>query len=239
LIISLTSYAHRFNTIEATLRCLLSQSVSPDVVILWISKDDRNVLPQGVQNLRSSHFVIETTEDIRSYTKIIPCLQAAPKAFIVTADDDAYYPENWLETLVNRYNHHDNIVPCNRAHKIRVGEDGEMLSYADWEQETESQEASRYIFPTGVGGVLYKPGVFYSDVTNKERFQRLCPTADDVWLFWMSALNGNMSRTSGLQNRPVTWPSSQLTSLRTTNMPRGAGNDTQIANMRSAYGHPL
>jgi hypothetical protein len=212
--------------------------VAPDLVTLWIGKNDATSLPKKLRILKSPRFVIEVTDDIRSYTKIIPCLMRAPDAYIVTCDDDIYYPPDWLESLLASYKPGAKVISCNRAHLIRLNGAGDPLSYADWEHNTTFAGTSRCIFPTGVGGVLYAPKGFHQDVTRVAQFQKLCPTADDVWLYWMAALNGYQFKTTGMQNRPITWPLSQRTSLRLLNMPRGGGNDIQIRNMIAEYGRP-
>jgi hypothetical protein len=109
------------------------------------------------------------------------------------------------------------------------------LPYSQWEGSVAEGEPSRLTFPTGNGGVLYEPGIFHSDVTRAEIFRDLCPTADDIWLYWMAALNGARFRKIGPQRRIITWASSQQVALYKTNH---IANDTQIVNMITRYGFP-
>jgi hypothetical protein len=238
LLVSLTSYPPRFKTLEATIRCLLAQNVQPDAVILWITEDDIRRLPKGVRRLRSPRFLIEPAPELRSYKKIIPCLRKAPRAFIVTCDDDAYYPRTWLSELLDTYEPGSKVVACNRAHRILLDTEGNIRPYLQWEMETKSGDAAGNIFPTGIGGVLYEPGVFYSDVISEHLFRQLCPSADDIWLYWMAALNGNAFLTTARMNEPITWPASQQTALSGSNAFFGSGNDEQIQRMVAAYGMP-
>src|SRR5579864_6248399 len=90
LVVSLTSYPPRFPTVALTLRCLLTQSIKPDHVILWIAHADEARLPPEVLALRALGLEIRSTEDLRSFKKIVPALRDFPDAFIVTADDDVY-----------------------------------------------------------------------------------------------------------------------------------------------------
>ena len=103
LIVSLTSYAARFGTLGLTLRCLLTQSVKPDRVILWLAPEDIVRLPMPIRALTRHGLDIRETRDLRSYTKIIPALRAFPDAIIVTADDDLFYERHWLLALVRAW----------------------------------------------------------------------------------------------------------------------------------------
>jgi hypothetical protein len=112
----------------------------------------------------------------------------------VTADDDIYYPQNWLELLYQSYLREPQFVHCHRARRITFQETGEIDSYNNWPQCISTGEASVLNFLTGVGGVLYPPGSLYQDVLKSDLFMRLCPTADDVWFWAMAVLNDRKIR---------------------------------------------
>ena len=158
----------------------------------------------------------------------------APGAYIVTADDDVYYPADWLEKLVA---HADAGVVCHRAHRVTLGADGMPRSYGDWQRNIAAPDASALIFPTGVGGVLYAPGVFHPDVTNAALFQHLAPSADDVWLYFMHRLAGSRPAKIGGRFRITEWPGTQAQNLRGGNLV-GDGNDRAVQAMVARYGFP-
>ena len=106
VVVSLTSYPPRFPYLDKTIKSLLDQSVKADHTLLWIAVDDIEHLPEAVRSLTSHGLQIKTCEDIRSYKKIIPALEAFPEATIVTADDDVYYKPDWLEGLVELHKAH-------------------------------------------------------------------------------------------------------------------------------------
>ena len=64
---------------------------------------------------------------------------------------------------------------------------------------------------------------------------RLCPEADDVWLYWMVRRNSRFELHSGHQYEQVNWPGSQAVSLWKQNR---QGNDVQIEAMIKTYGLP-
>ncbi|TMV66648.1 hypothetical protein FGG78_33355, partial [Thioclava sp. BHET1] len=48
LVVTLTSFAGRFQVLEKTLNCLIYQSVRPDRLVLWLAAQDYAKLPQTI-----------------------------------------------------------------------------------------------------------------------------------------------------------------------------------------------
>ncbi len=237
LIVSLTSVPRRFRSLHYTLKCLLDQSVPADAVVLWLSEEDLGQLPASVTSLRAAGLSIRTAPDTGSYRKIVPALEAFPGAYIATADDDAYYGRHWLEGLVREIRVGERQIVCHRAHGIRLNAQGIPLPYVQWEYELRRPEVSRRVFPTGVGGVLYPPGVFHGDVLNAGLYREICPTADDLWLYWMALRGGAVCRKVGLRRGVILWPGSQRVNLSQINVMKH-GNDRQIGNLIAHFGFP-
>ncbi|MDM0067679.1 class I SAM-dependent methyltransferase [Variovorax sp. J31P207] len=237
LLVSVTSYPKRFNTLELTLRRILQQSVQADETILWVAQEDRDQIPQGVLALQRSGLSIRVTEDLRSYKKIIPALKASPASFILTLDDDTAYPLDVIEPLVANYRRSDEIL-CRRAHRVAFDENGEVLPYKRWQFQTEVEESSPNLFPTGVGGILYPPGSLHPDVLDQATFTALAPLADDVWLYWMEWLAGSTVRRVGPAYLVQPWPGCDEQGLWTSHNSAG-GNDKAILGLGARYGSPF
>lgn len=234
LILSLTSYPARFRTLHLTLACLLDQSVKPDRVILWIARGDMSKLPVLVLDLRSRGLELRACDDLRSFKKLVPALEAFPDAFIATADDDVYYSRDWLEALVDGAK--ESVITCHRAHRIKRTAVG-MAPYLDWEfdvQDDASRRPSSDLLPTGVGGMLYPPNSLDSRVTNRDQFLRLCPDGDDLWFYWCARTIGTRHKKVGGKMRLVAWPGSQDSSLWDYN--EAGGNDRMIAALEREFG---
>ncbi len=235
LVVSLTSYPPRFPTLANTIRSLLDQSVAPDRMTLWLAHEDWDRLPVEVERLQSHGLEILTCDDIGSYKKIIPLLDASRDQFIATCDDDVYYDPQWLATLVQGYGRLDPSIVCRRAHRPKRDAAGRMMPYQSWDWDVINHRISATdIFPTGVGGILYPPGCFADEVTDREAFMRLCPRGDDIWLYWMGRRAGSLYRQSGPRFRAIEWPTTQRTSLFSGNARNG--NDIQIRAISEAYG---
>jgi hypothetical protein len=248
-IVSLTSYGKRLSaTAPYTVITLLHQSVKPDKVVLWVGHDDKDNIPEILWELEEKGLELRFCDDLMSYTKIIPSLLEFHEDYIITADDDVYYPENWLERLVTLSEERPNKIICHRAHGIKVDKNRAALPYKKWDRWIEpaayfalrGRSVPRHrpeaVFPTGVGGVLYPPGCFHKDVADKELFMKLAPRADDIWLWAMAVINkeyfGGESPYVVIpggysENLQFVEPEQQESALWSYNV-RKHGNDTQF-----------
>lgn len=236
LIVSLTSYPVRFKTLPKTLKCLLNQSVIPDKVVLWIAFEDEKYLTKEIKEF--SNLEIRFCENLNSYKKIIPALQEFKDAFIVTADDDLYYRFNWLEELVTAFNGNYNEVICHRAHKIVLNENNLPMPYLNWEHPKSETNSEKLIFPTCGAGALFPPKIFFNAVMNKHLFQALCPTADDIWLWWMVRMNNGTFRKTGKEKLMLNSSKYNQIGLWHTNLNLG-GNDRQMQAMIDKFQFPV
>lgn len=243
LIISLTSFPQRMYEIHFTIYSLLTQTVKPAKVILWLGEEQfpnkEKDIPEKVLKLKENGLTIGWYKNLRSYTKLIPALENYPNNIIVTADDDIYYEKDWLEKLLKSSEENKDCIICHRAHRVKINKDA-LAPYKKWPKKIKSNKASYLNFLTGVGGVLYPPNCLYKDVLNKELFIELAPKADDVWFWAMAALNHtktvvakncireltyvNPERERGLTNEITLFSSNKK-----------GGNDEQITNVINHY----
>lgn len=234
LVVSLTSYSARFGVLSKTIKSLLSQSIRPDRTVLWIAHNDFAEIPTAVLNLEHHGLEIRVCEDIRSYKKIVPSLRQWPRAYIVTADDDFYYEPKWLEKIVGGVVPDQKVIVCRRAHRpILAGLS--FAPYANWDWDVVTDEDVRDdLFPTGGAGALYPPGSLAPEVLDQELFTRICPTADDVWLYFMGRRAGSRYRQVGGGFAQVSWPGAEAASLLQTNL--AGANDVQIKSVKEYFG---
>lgn len=240
LVISLTTYPARIDTVNQTIKTLLNQSFKPKKIVLVLGEDKflnkENDLPENLKTLLNDKFeILWTSKDLRSYTKLIPTLKKYPNDIIVTADDDIIYPKDWLENLYNAYKKSPNMIHCHRAHGIICDKKKGILPYLNWNWEMINVKPSFNNFLTGVGGVLYPPKTLYKDILNNELFIKLCPTADDIWFWAMAVLNG--TKINVVKNnyyKLIKIDSVQKETLAQYNVSNG-GNDKQLQNVIEYY----
>lgn len=238
LVVTLTSYPPRFPHLGKTLRSLLDQTVMPDNVILWLAHADIDKLPNDVRALEACGLEIRGCDDLRSYKKLIPALREDPNRYFVTADDDVYYPPDWLFDLVGTAIEHPSEVIAFRAHIALLDEDGGFLPYRNWilaTDRTRVTDPAHRLFPTGVGGILYPPHCFAEDIDREDLFLSLAPHGDDIWFFWQARAGGTNYRRVATWFDIIEWPSTQGVALYERNM-MGDGNDRQIEAMAEHYG---
>ena len=245
LIVTLTSYPARISTISETLISLLDQNLKPEKVILWLAEEQfpnrEKDLSEKIIQLKNFGLEIKWCRDLKSYKKLIPALETEKNKIYVTADDDIFYPKNWLKNLYEDYQKDKNSIFCHRIHKITFDESGKVKPYQDWKKcliKGEEKENDVLFFTTG-GGVLFPPNCFYQDVLDEELFKKLCPLADDLWFWMMIVLNrkkikivkNNVYRiknNGGTQEEEPLWK-----------INREAGfNDEQLQNLMKHYAIP-
>lgn len=237
LVITLTSYPARFPNLHKTLRTLLDQTVRPDRTVLWLSRDDEPLVPERVRELTRHGLEIRTCDDLKSYKKLVPALREWPECYLLTADDDLSYEPTWVETLVSSVNPSTPRVLCRRAHRLRWAPPGELLPYRDWDRcVVTGPDPSGDILPTTGAGVLYPPGSLPALACDEALFMELCPTADDIWFYWMVRLNGWSISQVGGPCELVEWYGNGGPGLFAHN---GTANDGQAQAMLSRFGSPL
>ena len=191
IIVSLTSYRERFKDLPITLYSLLNQSLKPDRIILWLNEDceDLAYLPYEITQFIKNGLEIRFVKDIGSYTKVIPAFKEFKRSIILTADDDIYYPKDWLEKLYLSYIAHPEDIHVHRAHRANLS-----LPYEKWEKHVNEESARFDNFLTGVGGVLYPPNCFTNEVLREDIFLKSAPKADDIWLWIMAVVHNRKIR---------------------------------------------
>jgi hypothetical protein len=237
LLVSLTSYGERLKSIHLCLESLLSQSLKPDRILLWLAHDAAET-NKYIPRLKERGVEIRRCDDIKSYKKIIFALREFPDSVIVTADDDCFYPTYWLERLYKAWLGDKSHVYCYRGHRMSVSTDGGLSigPYREWDYESPGFTGpSPLLIPTGVGGVLYPPGSLNEEVFNEDVFMSICPTADDIWLKAMSLLNGlSCKKITPASPRFYSLAKSQQKALFRTNHHKKA-NDPQVAAVFTRY----
>ena len=163
MVVSLTTFPLRSGKVHLTIQSILRQSRPADRILLWLSKEEfpeEAQLPANLLRLKEKGLDIRFCDNIRSFKKVFYTAQEFENDVIVTADDDALYPENWLEGLWDTHEKYPGCVCCYRAHEITF-EGGRVAPYQEWYGLSPDKKGpSKALFPVGVGGVLYPAGYF-------------------------------------------------------------------------------
>ncbi|MDL0430161.1 glycosyltransferase [Marinobacter sp. TBZ242] len=199
VVVSLTTYGRRLSSVHLTVYSLLRQSVCPSSIYLWLYQGDipKEGLPAALKALEKKGLTIRIVgENLRSYKKIVHTFELAETRgcrFVVTADDDVYYPKWWLERLLEKAESNPDFVWCYRGHIIEFVGNGELKPYREWALADRQRVCGNNLLPVGVSGVCY-PIESLKGVNDRDRFLSLAPTADDLWLKCVTTSNGYSAR---------------------------------------------
>ncbi|MCH5229423.1 MAG: hypothetical protein J1F12_05445 [Muribaculaceae bacterium] len=183
ILVSLTSYGRRVGKLAPyAIISILRQNIKPNKIIVNLDKkkwNDNNI-PQKLKKLQKFGVTINYTEDIRSYTKLVPIWEMNKNNIIITIDDDKIYSKNLIKELLKSYKNNPHNISAIRTSKklykdIKIGNKYYNI---------------RTNHLMGTGGVLYPPNSLDNNVINKDVFLKECPTDDDIWFFFMGLFNG-------------------------------------------------
>lgn len=243
VIVTLTSFPERMYELHYTLYSLLTQSVKPKHVVLWLAKEEfpnlEKDIPSKVLNFKKNGLTIKWTENIYSYKKLIPTLQEYPKNTIVTADDDIFYDKDWLKGLLEESEKYPHCIICHRGHIVKLTKEG-LAPYKKWKKKAQCKAPSFFNLSTGAGGVLYPPNSLYKDVLDKNLFTKLAPKADDIYFWAMAILQNTPTMIVKEGTKELTYVNPERergltdeTTLFSTN--KQGGNDRQLSNILNHY----
>ncbi|EEH69379.1 MULTISPECIES: glycosyltransferase family protein [Acinetobacter] len=189
IVISLTSFPDRIDTLWLVVESLFDQTVKPSKVVLTLSLlqfNGEKDLPESLlKQTKRGLEIIWTEDDLRSHKKYYYAMQKYPSAKIITVDDDFYYSRNMLESLLSFHQKFPRAVICHLAAKKNG------CNYKEWTNLLfKFNGPSTDIMQYGGSGVLYPPNSLHKDAFDKEKIKELCPLADDIWLNCMTILNG-------------------------------------------------
>ncbi|MDK9356975.1 hypothetical protein [Lelliottia wanjuensis] len=194
-IISMTTFGWRYNFVFLTIESILSQDTKPSNIYLWVYKDDK---PSFVakwfltRQLNRGLVIKYVDRDVRSYKKLSYVLSDTDCNFkyVVTADDDVFYPKKWLRSFVENPNVSSHIL-CNRGRVITFKQSSEApVIYKEWPLASTSDNLNNCILPTGVSGISYPLAALDARISDFDAIENLCPYADDIWYKLLTTANG-------------------------------------------------
>ena len=218
IVVSVTSFPKRIPFIAPCLQSLVEQKDKPDKIVLWLGdvQFPRRLgdVPPEVRAFSTEcggEIEFRFTRDLRSYTKLVPALQAFPDDAIISADDDVVYAPEMVGRLKAAFAQNPRAI---HAHAVsdffRSGGKWVRTSGAFGFGNIRYQTRLRLML--GLGGVLYPPHSLHSMASDAGLFTRLSPTNDDIW-FWISAVRARtmVLRVPDALSRPAEIPTATST----------------------------
>ena len=189
IIVSLTSFPARIDKLWMVIECMFGQTVLPNKIILWLSKEQfptmENV-PARLKAYQTRGLDIRIVEnDYRSHKKYLYTLQQYPDDILITIDDDIFYRSTIIEELMVSHEKQPDAIMAHYTHNIQYDKNT-ILPYNQWQNNV--TEGDFLFFGSG-GGTLFPAHSLHKDVTNIKDALCICPNADDIWLNAMARLN--------------------------------------------------
>lgn len=238
IIVSFTSYPARISYVASVIESIKCQTVKPDKILLWLAESQfvnkEKDLPAELLAQIDEVAELRWCEDIRPHKKYYYAMQEYPDSILITIDDDIYYDNKLIESLLTSYLKYPYAVSATRAHLITF-EDGEIAPYKNWKREIDTVGVPSYaLCATGVGGVLYPPHSLSKETFNLEAIKQTCLNADDLWLKVMEIISGVPVVVARKPCKLTYIDGSQETALWKQNDSLGA-NDPQFAAILDRY----
>ena len=238
LVVSLTSFPKRINSVWIVIESILRQDKKPDLIILWLSQDQFksvDVLPSRLLKMQEKGLIIKLCEgDLRSHKKYFYAFKKYPNDVIITVDDDIIYSPVVLSYLINAHKQFPSAVCSNYAELIPT-EPEKFYPTNSWAEMVFHGDPSYNIFPVGAGGVLYPPGLMSEKIYDKNCFLDLCKYADDIWLNVVSRYSNIPAVKTSYNSKYIPVIIKKNKTLHSLNL-GGNYNDKQFKAIRDYFG---
>ena len=238
-VVSLTSYGPRIRTCHIAIRSILSQSVVPKTIILWLdAKSDDVELPAELEELRGYGLQINYgCDNLYGHKKYYYAMKQYPDDCIVTIDDDVIYAKDMLATLWCIHTKYPEAVVARRAHKIMV-KDNRVMPYIKWihEYRGKTNEPLNSLMATGVGGVLYPAHFANGLLLDKDKIIKYSLRADDIWLKAYEAHEGIKTVVCPGEKHPFQIPGTLTDGLSSEPTEFGKNNDEVLHQLMKEFG---
>ena len=222
MVISLTSFPARLPSIGPCLASLVPQVRSDDRFVLWLGREQfphgMDDVPMAIRSFsmdRGGCVEFRFTEDVKSFKKLLPALASFPDETIVTVDDDVAYAPFTIDILKKAHRQTPSAILSHAVSDLYVSR-GEWCRTTGTYGLFSSWQPLRMMI--GIGSVLYPPRCLDRMVADRRLFQRLCPTADDIWFWYCAAKVGTpILRVPGAISRPKMISATSIGALSATN----------------------
>lgn len=242
IIVSLTSYKKRFNTLDICIKSILNQTMRPDRLILYLSKEEKyEDIPESVKKLEKYGLEIKfVDQDLKPHKKYYYAMKEFPNDVVITIDDDVIYDKHLIEYLWESHIRFNKCVIATRAHQILFDKDGKRKPYKEWNWCSKVEDTPKMdLVATGVGGILYPPNLLDKKLLDSEKKIKEYINVDDLWLKNIEVLSNIATvickKGIVLEKNRIDLPNTQTTALTNINVTKN-NNDIALEKLDQEYG---
>lgn len=243
IIVSLTTFPQRIETVWITIETIFNQTFQPDRIILWLAYEQfpnrLKGLPKKLLDQQKRGLEIKFCEDYKSHKKYYFSMKENPESIIITIDDDVFYPKDTIQNLMTLHYKYPTSVICNSAEEIS---DDFYTIPSLWHSPHFNHINNLYgkCRILGISGILYPPHSLHELTFDVELRKKLCPWADDLWLTIMALINGSNVIRYEFRSNPLDIKGTQSMNLSRGkdmgyDVTQGLSNDEQWINLTSYF----
>lgn len=198
--INLTTTSNRLDLCAVTVWSLMNQTVIPNEINIWISKESYladngiDTIPDWVAFFNKNKNIIRVnyTKNTGPYRKIIPALRAAQfDDVLVYADDDVIYGASWLELLLKKFFETEGeMAVCARARLKKKNLIGNVKNYKKMKLCKKESVLDKDFIITGVGGCVLTKKFISDKYLFNDDYITVAPKTDDIWISKILELSG-------------------------------------------------
>jgi hypothetical protein len=127
----------------------------------------------------------------RSCNKLLPTIKLYPEDIIITVDDDIYYPDECVSTLMQQYIQTPDCIIAQEVNPIIISDDKSRVDFFNGiDIKLLQKEWGKYL----TGCALFPPHVFdNTDIFDYDKMMEVTEGYhDEIWFWINSTLNGVM-----------------------------------------------
>lgn len=205
VIATLTSYPARIDQVWIAVETIFGQSVKADEVILWLAASEFSEglasLPKELLAQTKRGLTIRFCDNLRSHKKYFYTFKEYPEDLVIIFDDDMFYPENCIKTLLKLHKKAPDNIICSSS---SIFHKHNLMDPIHWEQNKRKVMDAHNLGINGCSSTLYPPFALHENVFQKEVMTKLAFQADDLWLTAAAYMKG--TRFTSLRYRPFPVP---------------------------------
>ena len=233
LVIGVTSLPARIEKAWMAIVSLLDQEIGAEKVVLVLAEEEfpSRALPSEYRLLETVGLeILWVSRNSGGYKKLLPILERYPGCDVITADDGVVYSNSMVSELLEARNLGSRTIVGHGGWQMRALE-GRLLPSRLWPYAAGGTASPSVLLP-GREGIFYPREFLRSgELKNLDRALELCPTADDIWFWAVSVLEGWVPYCIGNHAIDTIHPQRGAPELGQLNLD---ADDVQVAN---AIGH--
>lgn len=213
IIISMTSWAPRLNSVASSYKAILNQ-IEDDMnvhCILVLSIEEfpkkEQELPEDILKLPVE--ILWTERDIRSHKKLIPTIKKYPDNAILVVDDDICQVGGWLKTFINDHKKYPNDIIFGQSNSICYVDDNDVIHeytslYTHIDCQCPGKVSHTQKISSGAAGTLFPAHIINNpDFYNEDLLMEISPTCDETWQWAFALMEGRTFRALSDCNIPI------------------------------------